>query len=1796
VSNFSFRKFCGSFWKASRVATAHGTILFSLVASASVVTGCTPKIHALTTGLYKISTGAAQTTSVDHLVFIVEPSNTAAQVAINPEIQIDFVNQSNQIDTSVNEVVSLAIGTNPSAGTLSGNITATAIGGIATFPGLSINNLGAGYTLIATASGVSTSTSTAFNISAGVPSKLVFVTEPASAVSGASLGNISVKIEDANGNLVTSSVAPITLTIGNNAGPGGTLSGSVTVNAVAGVATLPGLNIDVAGLGYTLVASSGLLAAATSTSFNISASVANKLAFTTQPASAASGASLGSIAVTVEDAAGNKISSSSAPITLAIGNNAGPGGILTGTLTVNAINGVATFPGLSINLDGTGYTLTATSASLTGATSSAFNITSGTASKLVFSTQPTNAASGASLGSVAVTVEDASGNKVTSSSASITLAIGNNAGPGGVLAGTLTVTAVSGVATFPGLSINLDGTGYTLTAAASSLTGATSSAFNITSSGASKLAFTTQPANATSGASLGSIAVSVEDADGNLVTSSSAPITLAIGNNAGPGGTLSGTVTVNAVSGVATFPGLNINLVGAGYTLTAASASLAGATSSAFNISAGTASKLAFSTQPSNAASGASLGSIAVTVEDAAGNKVTSSSANVTLAIGNNAGPGGVLSGTLTVAASSGVATFPGLSINVDGTGYTLYASSGGLGGLTGATSSAFNITSGAATKLVFTAQPSNASSGASLGSITVSVEDASGNVVTGSSAPVTLAIGNNAGPGGTLSGTLTVNAISGVASFSGLSIDVAGMGYSLGATSASLTSATSSYFNITAGAASQLVFTTQPSNAASGASLGSIAVKIEDAAGNLVTTSTAPVTLAIGTNAGPGGVLSGTATINAVSGVATLPGLNINLSGTGYTLTASSGALSGTISNTFNISAGPATQLVITNQPTNTVSAATIDSGTGVVVKVEDAAGNIVTTSSASVALAITSGPGTLSGTATVSASSGVATFSNLSINQIATGYALTATSSGLTSAVSSSFNITTGPPSQLVFTSEPTSAIAGASIDGAGIQVTVEDAGGNVVTGSSLAITIAMGSGPGTLNGTLTENAVAGVATFTGNWIDLMGSHTLRAFAPGDLRGTSASFTISPAAPSVLVLYGGYDTYMNGCDGGLTLVTQDMYTNVSPVTSNTSFAIASTGSTTFYNGTTCSGGPLAGSIPFNSGTSSVPFSLIDSAREGFTITASNTGFSSSSATLYSRTLPTMTAGASTIIAGACTQYTVTNQDALGNPVNVVAGDNTIVIGYYVPGRVLGFSDAGCTNPISTITIPVGNSTGTFYYQDTLTEDTTLYFGGNGLFADNWYNINIVAGPQVRTLVEGPSIIETGVCSSAFKVTTADQYYNPSSVTSNTNVTLSTTGATQFFSDPGCTSSLPSNVLAMAASSGPVLFYLKDLSSETATVTATIAGDVSAGQFKLLSSTTSHQMLVAVGSGSVCAVVDGIVKCWGSNYNGQLGNGTNTDSLTPVTVSGLTGVTQIAASTSTYCALNGSGIWCWGNGGYGELGNTAWFTQSNVPVQVPGFDGTVQKIAGPANSWGGGTDGFCAINAAGTVYCWINQSIIGNQGPQPVILPGPAIDVSVQGYDAHACAVIQNGTVYCWGFNGGGQLGDGTTVDSLTTPVQVLGISSGATAVAALESSTCAIVNGGLTCWGVGDQLYSLVAQDQGFPGTVAQITATHESVMVTKPDGSLWYQGWSDAPWVGYSGDGGGGSFLPPNFGESLITSGAQSASIAIHGGCAVVNGAGGQPSVQCWNIDRQPTYGMLGDGTTGTTYSPFWIFSLE
>src|SRR5439155_24213422 len=167
----------------------------------------------------------------------------------------------------------------------------------------------------------------------------------------------------------------------------------------------------------------------------------------------------------------------------------------------------------------------------------------------------------------------------------------------------------------------------------------------------------------------------------------------------------------------------------------------------------------------------------------------------------------------------------------------------------TTATSSTFDVVPGVAATLAFSIQPSNSVAGNALSpAVQVEIRDAQGNVVTTARDAVQIGIATNAGPGGTLTGTKEINAINGIASFSGLWIDKAGLGYTLGATSGSLTNSTSSTFNIVPGAKAKLVFTGQASNVAANTAISpNVTVRFADQFDNLIFSGNDPITISLG-------------------------------------------------------------------------------------------------------------------------------------------------------------------------------------------------------------------------------------------------------------------------------------------------------------------------------------------------------------------------------------------------------------------------------------------------------------------------------------------------------------------------------------------------------------------------------------------------------------------------------------------------------------------------------------------------------------------------------------------------------------------------------------------------------------------------------------------------------------------------------------------------------------------------------------------------------------------------------------
>ena len=221
------------------------------------------------------------------------------------------------------------------------------------------------------------------------------------------------------------------------------------------------------------------------------------------------------------------------------------------------------------------------------------------------------------------------------------------------------------------------------------------------------------------------------------------------------------------------------------------------------------------------------------------------------------------------------------------------------------------------------------------------------------------------------------------------------------------------------------------------------------------------------------------------------------------------------------------------------------------------------------------------------------------------------------------------------------------------------------------------------------------------------------------------------------------------------------------------------------------------------------------------------------------------------------------------------------------------------------------------------------------------------------------------------------------------------------------------------------------------------------------------------VGGFHTCAILsDRSMRCWGRNQDGQVGNGDNTtDVSVPHTVIGLGGPvsTAIAGGYHTCALMPDATVRCWGRNTRGQLGDGTNNFFSSTPVPVSGMTN--------AAAVSGGTWHTCALLRDGTVQCWgeNDNGQIGNtlsHSNVPVTVAGISNAVAISTGTYHSCAVLTDGTTRCWGRNDDGQLGNGTTVNS-SSPVQVSGL-SGPIQIATGIFHSCALMpDRSGRCWG---------------------------------------------------------------------------------------------------------------------------------
>jgi alpha-tubulin suppressor-like RCC1 family protein/Tol biopolymer transport system component len=342
----------------------------------------------------------------------------------------------------------------------------------------------------------------------------------------------------------------------------------------------------------------------------------------------------------------------------------------------------------------------------------------------------------------------------------------------------------------------------------------------------------------------------------------------------------------------------------------------------------------------------------------------------------------------------------------------------------------------------------------------------------------------------------------------------------------------------------------------------------------------------------------------------------------------------------------------------------------------------------------------------------------------------------------------------------------------------------------------------------------------------------------------------------------------------------------------------------------------------------------------------------------------------------------------------------------------------------------------------------------------------------------------------------------------------------------------------------------------------------------------------IAAGGTHSCAITTGGgVKCWGSNNQDSIGDGSNRVRLTPVDVTGLSsGVRALDAGTDHGCVIDAQRrVLCWGANYDGRLGNGTTLN-SGVPVEVQG-------LGRPALAIAVGNSHACALLEGGGVKCW-GTNAFGQLGDDSTQDRLGAVDVATLGTGVRSiaagynfsCAVTEAEALLCWGENTSGQLGDGSTTHR-DVPTPVVGLAGGVRSVAAGDQHACAVVGAQVKCWGF--NFFGLVlgdgsSVDRSVPGDVPAFPQGVERIALgayasCAIDGRGALHCWGVNP-VGDNTELGRPAPTP----VAGVDAGATDVDIGFGGHLCVVQAG----AARCWGSNSG---GQIGDGTTDGVPTP-------
>ncbi len=342
---------------------------------------------------------------------------------------------------------------------------------------------------------------------------------------------------------------------------------------------------------------------------------------------------------------------------------------------------------------------------------------------------------------------------------------------------------------------------------------------------------------------------------------------------------------------------------------------------------------------------------------------------------------------------------------------------------------------------------------------------------------------------------------------------------------------------------------------------------------------------------------------------------------------------------------------------------------------------------------------------------------------------------------------------------------------------------------------------------------------------------------------------------------------------------------------------------------------------------------------------------------------------------------------------------------------------------------------------------------------------------------------------------------------------------------------------------------------------------------------------MVGAGLASAASASSYDLFDWGQNAAGQLGNGTTTQTDSPMLVSGLSGITSVSGANSHALALLAGGtLMTWGSNEFGELGNGT-TEHSYVPIAVSGLEDVVEVSTGAHYS--------VALLGNGTVMAWGENEWgqLGDGTSEESHVPVQVKELSdvkaISAGATYVLALLNDGTVMAWGNDEQGQLGDGTTVNT-ELPVPVKGL-SGVTAISAGTTHSLAIVGGGAVwAWGGNEhgELGDHTTKSSDVPVAVSALSSEVTAIsagqyysLALRANGTVWAWGGNS---FGQLGDGKSGEVFKTDTPGEVVELGGPATAISAGISTSMALLASGHVAVWGGNEHGELGVGMEGKGS--------------